>query len=343
MRAMSAHRNTTATVRAVLAVCKKAKVDTEALLAEAGISPEAAYDVDGEVTLDQMRGFWQAAYRLSGNPHLALHAGQEVTPGAYKSLDYLLVTAPTLGTGLSRFVKYLRLINTWINFDFEETEEGVGLVLRSLIGPVPPPAVEYTFAALTSRMRRALGAHWTPANVSFTHAPRPDHFAYAAYFGCPVEFAADRCELLFGRDDWEAPIPCADAALFRLVDAHSLLLLDSRSAADDIAAKVRSKIAKTLKDGEPHRDTVARRLGVSGRTLHRRLGEAGVTFSELVEEVRKDLASSYLARQDLALSEVSFILGFSDQSAFTRAFKRWTGLTPHLFRKRLPSRMSATR
>lgn len=329
---MTGHRNTTATIRAVLALCESRGIDPECLLDAAGIPPEIVADVDGEVSPLHMRDFWQAAYRTTGDPQLALYAARDVPMGAYKSFDYMLMNAPTLGGAVIRLVRFFGLINTWLSFEIEETAGSFNLVLSSLIGPVPPPAVEYSFAVLTARLKGVLGQDWAPQEVHFLSPPPQGHEGYETYFGCPVLFSAARAEYVLTRETWEMPIPGRDDALFHVAEDFSGLLMKSRHAPDDLVARLRSEIEHALRDGEPRRDILARRVGLSGRTLHRRLSDAGETFGKLVETVREELAMSYVPRDDLALGEVAFLLGFSDQSAFTRAFRRWTGKTPRQYR-----------
>ncbi|MBD3679006.1 MAG: AraC family transcriptional regulator [Rhodobacteraceae bacterium] len=329
---MAAHRNTAATIRAVLAACKSQGADPDAVLDASGIARETVKDVDGEVTPADMRNFWQAAYRATGDPQLALRAAREAPLGAYRSFDYMLMNAPTLGDAVIRLVRFFGLINTWLGFKIEESPRSFTLVLSSKIGPVPPPAVEYSFAVLTLRLRGALGEDWAPQEVRFPGPPPQGHELYTAYFGCPVSFSVGRAEYVLTCEAWETPIQGRDSALFHVAEDYSSLLMESRLAPDDLVARVRAEIERALRDGEPRRDVLARKLGLSGRTLHRRLSDAGETFAQLVETVREELAMSYVPRDDLALSEVAFLLGFSDQSAFTRAFKRWTGTTPRQYR-----------
>ena len=160
---MQGHRNTTATVRAVLKVAEAVGVPPERLLELAGISTETAFDPDGEVSLETMKTFWEHAYRETGNPYLAIDAGVLAVHGSYKTIDYLLLTATTPGEGLTRFVEHFRLINTWLNFTIHHDAAGYHLTLASKIGPVPFPAVEITFAVVTERFRRMLGSRMDPS------------------------------------------------------------------------------------------------------------------------------------------------------------------------------------
>lgn len=330
---METHRNTTATVRAVLAAAQDAGVQPTDLLSEAGISNDLASDPDGEVSLATMQTFWQSAYRLSGDPYLAIHAGLKAAHGSYKTLDYLLISATTLGEGVSQFIEHFRLINTWLNFAFEEEHDQFHLTLRSKIGPVPFPAVEITFTAITERARRILGSDWSPKAIEFLHSPQGDRAFYDGFFRCPVAFAAENARMTLSREQYETPLPTGDAGLYRVLMSHAERLSSERPAPDDLVARTRSEILRVLRDGPPTIETIAGALGLGSRTMQRRLSERGEVFSKLVDRVREDQARDLVAGQAMALNEIAFFLGFADQSAFSRAFKRWTGQTPKAFRK----------
>jgi AraC-like DNA-binding protein len=332
---MPDYRNTTATVRAILSACEKAGVDPGALLSEVGIARQVAQDIDGEIPLAQMRDLWVAAYQASRDPHLALHAAREAALGAYKSIDYMLLNSPDLGAAVGRLVRYFRLVNTWLQFELQDRADSHRLILSSELGAVPPPAAEFAFAVLTERLRIAVGPQWNPLRVTFCHPAPPGAEAYDRFFGCRVVFSEAQNGFFIDGAAWEKQIANRDPALFRLAKEHADMLMKAQRPTSDLVERLRAGIADALQDGEPQRDQMARTLGMSGRTLHRRLSENGVTFAKLVETVQQDLAQSYLRNGDLALSEVAFLVGFSDQSAFSRAFKRWTGITPRQHRQAL--------
>jgi AraC-like DNA-binding protein len=118
------------------------------------------------------------------------------------------------------------------------------------------------------------------------------------------------------------------------MDEHARMLMDQKPRPDDIVGLTQNEIMRALHGGDPDRDVVAKRLGMSPRTLQRRLGERDTTYKDLLDTCRKGLAEEHLKRSELALCEIAYLLGFSDQSAFNRAFKRWTGARPREFRLR---------
>lgn len=331
---MLEHRNTTATVRAVLKAAEDAGVNADQLLREAGIDSAVAHDPDGEVTLQTMKTFWETAYKMSGDPYLALNAGVSAAHGSYKTIDYLLLSATTLGEGLGSFIKHLRLINTWLNYQVEEDDSGFHLVLRSQIGPVPFPAVEVTFAILVERCRKMHGNDWSPLRVDFLHVPSGEPGFYRGYFRCPVNFSQETARLSINREEWNRSLPSGNEGLFRVLVDHAALLSADRPLPDDLVARAQQEVLRSLSDGVPEIEEISATLGVGVRTLQRRLSDQVATFSRLVDQVRQNQAVNLVTAQSMSLSEIAYFLGFSDQSAFSRAFKRWTGETPKGFRSK---------
>jgi AraC-like DNA-binding protein len=149
-----------------------------------------------------------------------------------------------------------------------------------------------------------------------------------------VSLRAERNALVYAREAWRAPVAGRDALLQRTLRRHAEVLLDrsARAARGDVAERVRAALLQRVRVGLPPVEAVARALGLGPRTLQRRLRAQGVTFAGLADEVRASLAREYLGDPGLNVSEVAYLLGFSEPSAFTRAFRRWTGKTPMRFR-----------
>jgi AraC-like DNA-binding protein len=186
-------------------------------------------------------------------------------------------------------------------------------------------------------VQQLAGASWRPQRVVFGH-PRPrDTAEHARIFDCPVSFGGDEhLRLEFDAGDLERPVPGADRSLLPIVEQHLDKLLERLSGAS-LVQDVRTALAEMLCDGSPNLRAVAKRLGMSVRTLQRRLEEHDVVFRDLVQEVRRELAERYLAERDANLTEVAFLLGYSELSSFDRAFRRWTGSTPVARRRILRS------
>jgi AraC-like DNA-binding protein len=165
-------------------------------------------------------------------------------------------------------------------------------------------------------------------SVSFAH--RPDDIpAVERAFGCPVHAEASWNGLSMPRSTWELPLRRGDPRLQRVLEAQAPSPADAGSVVFD----VRRVVTARLREGVPDIHEIARHLGVSVRTLQRRLADAGQSFNTVVETTRPDAAKTWLSGSELAIGEIGYLLGYSDVAAFHRAFKRWTGVTPHSFRR----------
>jgi AraC-like DNA-binding protein len=197
--------------------------------------------------------------------------------------------------------------------------------------PVPPVAQQFTFAAVVLRSRRFTGLEWPLVRVEFAF-PAVNASDLEATFGCPIVFVEGPPRLVLSQTSFAAALPSAERAILPLLDQHAKQELDRLGLDLEPLPGFREALRCACAEGRPTLGVVARRLAVSPRSLQRRLDERGTTFSAQVDAVRQALACVYLAGRDLSIAEVAFVLGFSDQPAFTRAFTRWTGVTPHVFR-----------
>jgi AraC-like DNA-binding protein len=327
---------------AVLDACARLGLDRSALASAAGVSPGELADPDARLPAAKADAIWAAAVAASDDACLALHAAEAVPFGAYRVLDFLTANAPTLGDALERVAAYFPLIDPRARVGFERGDDSVALTFVSLDGlPLPAPAVEYTFAALLLRTRAGLNLDWRPRALELTSAPPPPKVAaeLARVFAVAPRHAATRDRMLISARDWERANARGDRSLFEVLDRHAAMLLAElplpglSSLDSSLIAGVRAAVGAELRGGDPTLDRVAGRMAMSGRTLQRRLDEHSLRFGELVDEVRSALAKAYLQDRQMALCEVAFLLGFADQSAFGRAFKRWTGMTPGRWRR----------
>jgi AraC-like DNA-binding protein len=184
------------------------------------------------------------------------------------------------------------------------------------------------------RVGRALtGVDWSPREVHFEHAEPEDTSEHARIFRAAVHFGCPLTRLVFDASLLELPVVGADPQLGSLLERQAEELLAGSRRDGAFAGRVRQLIKEGLPGGEARVDAACRRLGVSPRTLQRKLREEGTSFQALLEESQRALAEFYLREPGVAICEVSYLTGFSQPSAFHRAFRRWTGLTPKEFRR----------
>jgi AraC-like DNA-binding protein len=294
-----------------------------------------AADPDARIPIATETALWEQAARLTGDATFGLTAAMRVRPGAFDVLDYAIRTAPTLRAALERLARYNRLVHDAAVFTL--IDRGAIVRVEHDLGGVAQSrhAAEFTIGALVTVGGQLIGAPLRPRVVELRVPPPASFTAYERLFGVRPRFDADVNAIELDRATLDRPAVTADPSLSAVIVRHAEALLGSLPAPSaSTADRVRRAIADTLGDGDVSLAAIAARLKQSERTLQRHLAEDGVTFDALVEELRRDLALRYLADQRMAIAEIAYLLGYSEPSAFHRAFKRWTGQTPAEARKR---------
>ena len=304
------------------------------LLEQAGISRELLEDPDARIPGPVVLTIWNALRERTADPNLQLAAPTSLPFGAYRIIDYLVSASATVGEGVHRFARFFRLIADAITLSVEEREGEHCLCLaRADAGAVPPVYVDYVFAALVSRVRMRIRPDLRVHRVELRQVEPASAAPYTELFRAPVRFGAAADRLCFSQEEWVSPMHTADEALARLLEEHARNLARTVPDADSgFSANVQNVMASTFPEGGSPAD-VACALHVSVRTLQRRLLASGTTFREVADLVRSRLAREYLADPMVSIAEVAFLLGFSDQTSFNRAFRRWTGKSPGRWRR----------
>lgn len=309
-------------------------VDTSDLLAAAGLTQEHLEDPDARIPGPTVLALWNGLRERTADPALQLAAPATLPFGAYRVIDYLVAASATVGDGVRRFARFFGLIAEAVTLSIEEDGAAHCLCLaRADGGPVPPVYVDYVFSALVSRVRMRIRPNLKVSGVDLRQHEPSATAAYAALFRAPVRFGAALDRLCFSAEEWDSPTESADAALARLMEEHARILARRLpQAVVGFRAEVQKTIASAPAEGGSAPE-VARALHVSVRTLQRKLVATGTTFREVSDTVRGQLAEGYLTDPRVSIAEVAFLLGFSDQSSFNRAFRRWTGETPGRWRR----------
>ncbi len=322
--------------RALLDACARLGLDTSQILAAAKLDLVTLQDPDARIPVEQVDALWQKAYELSNDPNLALHAIEVLPFGAYRVIDFLASSAPTVGAALAKVSDYFPLINAVVRLPYAVGDHHVTYAVEAPSRPstITRPYAEYTLAAVFLRTRIATNQLYRLLRVEFSH-PRPaDIGEHERIFECPVRFGADACQLVIARDVWDTPRTGSDPTLFSVLETHARMLLEQLPTPGDIVGRVRKAIEAELRGGNPSLESIARQLAMSPRTLQRRLRDEKVLFNDVLDEMRFRAAKSYLAQRDVAGTEVAYLLGFAEQSSLNRAFKRWSGQTPTEYRRR---------
>jgi AraC-like DNA-binding protein len=333
-------------VRAASAAFDALGLDTSSLRKAAGIDERLFENPDGELPVAIYYEFWSAAEREWSSPALGLAAGSAVPFGAYEVLDYLALTAPTLGEALRSLSRYFRIAVRTAGYELDESGPEVRVVVtwRMPGHPVMLQMRDYILTTLARRVRDLSGT--IPLRVDLAGPALTTLGHYRAAFGTPVSLHTNRNALAFSHAQMGALHPRRDEQLHRTLRRHAELLLERCVDAADTSCtqRVRCELLRSVRVGVPAIDEIARALGSSGRTLQRQLRAEGTAFRQLADEVRIGLAAEYLRDPALSVGEVAFLVGFSGTSAFSRAFRRWAGASPERFRSgRTPPAHEAAR
>lgn len=323
------------TLRAVVGAARAADLDVAGLLHRWEIPRSSLEDPDFRFPHRRWVGLWQEVEDLSGDPAVGLHAAERLPAEHFDLVDYLVASSPDLRTGLKRFERYFAIISTGVTHPLREAGDLAFLERRyapDSVTRVPHPA-EFAFACVVLRGRPASEVDWRPHSVRFAHPAPPSSGEHRRIFQCPVTFDAEVSAIVFDRRTLATPMKAPRPELCRLLEAHGQEQLRRLPPEGGLLDLARRALLEELRGGNPELGHVARKLGMSGRTFQRRLGELGTSHHNLLDEVRRELAMAYLRDASLAVSEVAFLLGFSEVSNFYRAFRRWTGSTPLEYRR----------
>jgi AraC-like DNA-binding protein len=326
----------TTSSRALLAACDRLGLDCADLLTAAGLTAAQVDDPDGRLPLEAVSVLWRAALARSGDPGLGLRVALAVPFGAYRVIDFLTASAPTVGEGLVRVAKYFPLINSALAWEI--TDDGaskrMALTHPTIPGPLPRPYAEYALAVTILHCRRASGFDWPLVEVAFAFEAPPSSDDHVRAFGCPIRFGRPRNEFAIARSTWDLPSRAPSSDLLQTLEELASKMLANLDAKNVVSTQVARLIVEELEGGDPSLPKIARRMALSPRTLQRRLELEGSSFADVLDQTRRHFAKAYVEERTLALTEIGYLLGFSEQSAFTRAFQRWYGVAPREYRSR---------
>ncbi len=309
-------------------------VDWESILSRCGIDPAGLHDPEVRIPRDRFHRVWIAASELTGDPCIGLHAGERIHPHAVNLFGYLMLSSTTLGDGLRRVARFQRVLTDqpWLGIDDSDARVRIRVGIEDGDEELRAIHAEYVAPLVLQMMSWVSETDVEPVEARFEHAPRGPISEYERILRCPVKFAAEQSDIVLIAETLDRPSIHANERLAMLHQEFAEQLLadatDMRSA-----ARVRRALAECLESGAPGLPTVARRLGMSARSLQRRLSKERTSFSEVLEMLRRDIAREHLQRHDTPIAEIAYLTGFSEVSAFTRAVRRWFGHSPARFRR----------
>ncbi len=318
------------------AVARGARLDT--LCAAAGITPEQLTQPDQRITGEQSQRAWDAAVTATKDQDFGLHLGELAQPATLGLVGFVMVSAPDLGAALRALLRYTNLLTNGVRGALVERGGEAALELspvgelENALVSAPRQRIESTLSACVALAFGLTGKRLPVTGVSFVHPEPASPAEHRRIFRAPVAFGRPVNRLAFAAEAQRWPLLDANPALLESFETQARESLARLDQVDTWTARTQREIARTLRGEAPELAAVARALGVSARDLQRKLGGEGGSFRAALDAVRESLARRHLRDRNATVEEISFLLAFSEPSAFHRSFKRWTGLTPQAFR-----------
>jgi len=321
--------------RCVAQELKSAGANADAALAEAGLEWRQLDRTDGWIPFVRHAELLEIASRELKNDHYGLTLAQRVDVRDGDILAYLGVASDTIETALRNMARYSRIVSEAFQADLE-LDGGSGMLK---FAPQQPSftgyrqAAEFRLGLVTMACRHFTGQRVSPNTVHFIHERHGGLEEFARFFGCPVKFGQELEQIAFSRKALTTPITSADHRLLAILRNYADEILRSRpQPRPDFTDQIERRLTELLANGEARVKVVAEEFGMSERTLVRRLAQQNTSFADIVDRLRHDLARKYLGDENLSLTQIAFLLGYSSQSAFSAACRRWTGKTPRELR-----------
>ncbi len=308
--------------------------DSHNLFKQVGLDPEKMRDPNARYSYSAMQRLWHVSVEATKDPCFGLKVFQHWHPTTLHALGYSWMASATLEEAFERMIRYFRIVSTSgsqaIIAENAETSRFYYLFPPNY----PPPSyetIDAAFAMIVHMCRTSYGPEFKPVRVELQREKPPCADQFDEFFQCEIVYDAPESGLILANETLNKPLSTANTDLARANDAiitEYLAHLDR----SDIAMQVKAKLIEHLPSGHVSEITIADTLHVSQRTLQRKLRDQNTSYKQLLDDTRKELASQYIGNSQLSISEITFLLGFSEASNFSRAFKRWKGVPPSEYR-----------
>ncbi len=307
-------------------------IDSRELFSSAGIDLITTRDPRVRIQADQMTTVYQKIDEKIHDPTFGLEVARFVHPTTFHALGYSLFASRTIQSFCQRLVRYFRLVSTNASVVFEQTHSEARLIMVPSVGKASYIPQDAWLATIVKFARDVSRPDFTPVRIELRRPdPKITPDVFREFFGAPVHFAAEDNVLVLDARQLKEPLPAANAELARQNDAVVMGLL-AQLEKRDVLAQVRAAFIDLLPSGDCSKNKVAERLNMSERTLQNKLNDRDTSYRDVLNETRRELAEQYMNQGVHSISEVAYLLGFSEISSFSRAFRVWTGQSPSLYR-----------
>lgn len=315
--------------------------DSQELFHEAGLDPALLTDPNARYPVERTTRLWELAVAATGDDALGLAVAENVGPTTFHALGYSLAASSSLKEAFERLLRYFRIVTDAADIFFTREGPVYRFTIRiPLSNPKPAcAAIDASMAFIIKLCRDLYGPDLNPTEVEFTHPAPRNLERFEEFFRAELDFEAPFNSFCLDNAVVERSLRTGNPELARINDQVVKEYL-ARLDRENVSNRVHVLLTDQLPSGEVSQDSIAEQLNLSLRSLQRKLSEEGVTYKEVLDNTRRDLAISYMQESGHSINELTYLLGFADGSSFSRAFKRWTGKTPRQYRIDLGSSAS---
>lgn len=326
--------------------------DPDRVFGSVGVDPDGLDDPLSEIELRSYCRLLGEAAAQTQHENFGLTFGRDFVPPRLGAIGYLTISAPTMRSAVQSLCSYFPAHQRQTLLEVRNVQDNLAIVYEVLDESIDRRQdAEFSIAVFWHMFRHCLPASWAPLEVNFSHPARGDKEEYERLFQAPVYFNQKTNNFLFRKTDLDHHVPTRDPLLYNIMLG---LLRDRRPAAartrvrpsdtnvhnaflsdTELVNRVREVVAEQLHNGGPSLGDAARELFLSSTTLYRRLKRLGLSFHAIVVALRRELALEYMRDDALSLTQIALLLGYSELSAFSRAFSQWTGTSPAQYRRTL--------
>ncbi len=310
--------------------------DADGILLQAGITAQALQTPQARIPIEQTSQLWRLATAAAHDPGFGIRVAGHVRANTFHALGLSLAASPTLHDAFERLLRYFRIVSDAGELSFTVDGDCARFELMAPDGyGISDEAIDAFMSCIVRMCRSLASPHRAEPLEVRLRRPRPaSTVAFDKAFRCPIHYGSDRNELRFSLRELDAPLRDGDPHLARHHDPILVKML-AEVEKDNLQHRVLGLLVELLPRGGATQERVADRLGLSLRTLQRRLQEQAMSYSDILDAARLTVARRLLSQEVYSLSEIAYLLGFSDLSGFSRFFKRATGEAPGAHRHRL--------
>ena len=328
-----------AAANGVVEMIDRYRGDVDRIFGQATIDTNQLDNPFNEINLRQYCQLFEEAADQTGYDNFGLQFGQQFQPKRLGAIGYIAINSPTLSSGIRNFIRYFPAHQDNSILSLEHDKDVLWLTYQIIDPRIARRRqdAELSLGMFCNIFRHAIGPSWRPLEIHFEHREPDERGEHRSSFDAPVIFGQKVNAIAFKREDLDTAMPGHDPYLYAVIEPFLAERRTLRQNPEDFVTALRHEIKLRLGDRDPSLNALADSLGLSSTVLRRRLKEFGIGFNDLVKAARKELALRYIADREMPLTEVALALGYSELSAFSRAFRNWTGMSPQRYRRRLVS------